>query len=172
MIGGFIGHKIYSNGVAEQAQDPVVMNIQLMKMQEEGQGVPTEAVFATLAANLSGKQGKVVGKLLKKYTGTELFSEALADPKNIPKLQAMLHNPVVDDAIRAQTGMPRDANDPNKTVAEQYAELINGGHMQVKNMLNTGEGLYVLSALQQGVAYNVDVPVTPDSRNHSRSRNS
>ncbi len=172
VIGGIVGHQIYTSALTEQAQDPVTMNVQVAKMAEEGKGVPVEAVFATLGANLSGKSGKMIGKLLKKYTGTELFTEALADPKNIPKLQAMMHNPVVDDAIRAQTGMPRDANNPMKTVAEQYAELINSGQMQAKNMLNTGEGLYILSAMQRGQQYNVDVPITPEIQRQQLGRQS
>lgn len=168
--GGYVGNKLYESAFVKQEQDPVIINMQANKMREAGEAVPPEVVFAALAANLPNKDAKFTDKLLKKYTGTKLFTEALADTNNIPKLAAMMNNVAIDDAIRAQTGMPRDPNSPLKTVAEQYAEMINSGQMKPQNMLNAGEGMFVMSAAMNNHSYNVDVPVTPETRQNSVGR--
>lgn len=170
LIGGFLGNKLYTDAFVEQAQDPVMINAQIIDMRKNGEAVPAEAVFAALAANLSGEQGKLVGKKLKRYAGTDLFTEALANPKNIAGLQAFIHDKDTDNAIRAKTGMPLDPANPNKTVAEQYAELINSGQMKPERMLNVGEGMYVLEAMAHGVSYNVDVPAIPEVPTRRRNR--
>lgn len=162
LLGGYLANKTYSGMIENMAQDPLIINMQIAKMQEAGEAVPPEVVFAALAANLSGKEGKRASRMLERHTGTKYFAEALADPDNIPKLRTMMNDPVLDDAIRAQTGMIYEGNNPYKTVGEQYADLMNSGHMQAKNMLNPGEGIYVKSTMAvAGKSPPFDVPVTP-----------
>jgi|CXWL01.1.fsa_nt_gi hypothetical protein len=170
LTGGYAGNSLYKAGFEKQEQDPIIINMQISKMHADGGYVPPEVVFAALAANLPEKTGRGVDRILAKYTGTGLFTEALSDPNNMKKLSAMMNNPVIDDAIRAQTGMLRDPQNPFKTVAEQYAEMINNGQMKPQSMLNPGEGMYVMSAIAQGQKYNVDVPITPETRQRSLSR--
>lgn len=168
--GGFAGNSLYDVSFKKQKQDPIIINIKVSEMRNSGEYVPPEVVFAALAANLPERTGRKVDKLLAKYTGTKLFTEALSDPNNMQKLSAMMNNPVIDDAIRAQTGMPRDPHNPFKTVAEQYAEMINNGQMKPQNLLNPGEGMYIISAAMKGQQYNVDVPITPEARQSRLSR--
>ena len=171
LAGGYVGSSIYNAICVKQEQDPVIINMQICKMREAGEYIPPEIVFAALAANLPNKDGKMVDKVCSKLTGTKLFTEALSNPDNIPKLGAMMNNQTIDNAIRAQTGMVCDPQNPYKTVAEQYAELINSGQMKPQNLFNTGEGLYITLAAAKGQHYNVDVPITPESRQNFIGRN-
>lgn len=170
LTGGYAGNSLYKAGFEKQEQDPIIINMQISKMHADGGYVPPEVVFAALAANLPERTGRRVDKILAKYTGTKLFTEALSNPDNMQKLSAMMNNPVVDDAIRAQTGMPRDPHNPFKTVAEQYAEMINNGQLKPQNMLNPGEGMYVMSAAMKGQQYSVDVPMTPETKQSRLNR--
>ncbi len=151
MAGGWATGSFHDSVVKDHFQDPVAITIQAVKMQATGEHVPTEVVFAALAANLQGKDAERVDKLLERFTGTKIFAEALSDPNNISKLQAMMNDPIIADAIRAQTGMIPDPKNPMKTVAEQYSELINNGHMAAKNLLDKGTGIIALSMAQKGV---------------------
>lgn len=171
IVGGYAGGSIYNAICVKQEQDPIIINMQICKMREAGEYIPPEVVFAALAANLREKDGKMVDKTCNKLMGTKLFTEALSNPDNMPKLGAMMNNPTIDNAIRAQTGMVCDPQNPYKTVAEQYAELINSGQMKPQNLFNTGEGLYVTSAAMKGQHYNVDVPITPEPRPNFIGRN-
>jgi len=168
-FGGYVANKLYSDTFVKQQQDPIIINMQIAKMNSVGEAIPSEVVFAALAANLKGRAGEYAEARLAKYTGTKLFMEALSDPSNMSKLTAMMNNTRIDDAIRAQTGMPRDAQNPFKTVAEQYADMINSGQMKPQNLLNPGEGLYIKSQTMMGNAYNIDVPVTPETRQRESS---
>jgi hypothetical protein len=51
--------------------------------------------------------------------------------------------------------MPIDQQNPNKSVAEQYAELINAGKLDVRNLLVAGAGLDALLPVMQ------NAPTTP-----------
>ncbi|MEQ1789523.1 MAG: hypothetical protein ABL857_03670, partial [Rickettsiales bacterium] len=169
IAGGFGGSYLYDKAFVKQAQDPVVINMQIGKMHEAGEYISPEVVFAALASNLSEKSGKMTDKLLKRRTGTKLFAEALADPKNMPKLAALMNDTRIDDAIRAQTGMTRDSQNPLKTVSEQYAELINSGQMKPEYMLKTGEGIRVLTVAmnnQNNVPCITDTPEMQQNSTH------
>jgi hypothetical protein len=162
IVGGMIANNIYQNTWAQQVQDPIAINEQICKMREAGEEVPKELVFAALAANLSGKDGRRVDKLLKRHTGTTLFSEALAKETNIDRIGVIMNDPVVRNAIRVQTLCPRDTADPAKSVAEQYAEMINSGQMDPRDLLIPGGG--ILGASAPSVIkdqMNVQVPMTP-----------
>jgi hypothetical protein len=166
IAGGVGGGYFYDNVCKKQAQDPVVINQQIIQMREAGQEVPAEVLFAALAANCSGKAGEKIDKICKQYTGKELFTEALADPKNMEKLTAMMNVPTVDNIIRGQTHMPPDEQNPSKTVAVQYAELLNSGKLEPQALLSIGAGLYASLPPEKTVNANVasaspEVPITP-----------
>ncbi len=168
--GGYVGNSLYSNAFVKQPQDPIIINMQLIKMRNDGEQVSPEVVFAALAANLKGRAGEYAEKRLAKYTGTKLFTEALGDPNNMPALTAMMNNTRIDDALRAQYGIPLDEKNPFKTVAEQYADMINSGQIRAQNLLKSGEALYAKARTSMGSAYNIDVPVTPEMRQYPVSR--
>lgn len=173
IAGGIVGSNIYHSAFEKQGQDPIVINEQIIQMQKNGETIAPELVFACLAANISGDKAKSVDKLLKKYTETELFTEALGNPNNLPKLAAMMNNKKIDDIIRAQTQMPFNPQNPNKTVAEQYAELLNNGQMQAKDMLVTGAGLDSVQ-LSTSVKYASaspevpNIPIQPREQTHAK----
>lgn len=169
--GGYVANRMYNAAFVKQEQDPIIINMQIVKMREAGEVIPPEVVFAGLAANLRGKSGEYAEKLLEKYTGTKLFTVALSDPANIKKLTAMMHDPGINNALGAETGMPVDNNNPYKSVAEQYAQMINNGQMDPRNMLNRFEGLYSLKRLDRGDSSNLDVPVTPEMRQNFIGKN-
>jgi len=169
-VGGYIGNSLYSDNFVKQPQDPITVNMQIIKMRSDGEAVPPVVIFSALVANLKGRGGQYAENRLVKYTGTRLFTEALSDPQNIPKLTAMMNNTRIDNALRAQYGIPRDEQNPFKTVAEQYADMINSGQMKAQNLFNPGEGLYVRSRTAMGSAYNIDVPITPEMRQHPVNR--
>lgn len=170
IAGGFGGSYLYNKAFENDVQDPLMIAFQIGKMRESGEAVSPEVVFAALAANLPERDAKRVDKKLKKLTGETLFTEALSKQENMQKLIAMMNDDVIDDAIRAQTGMPPDPQNPKKSVAEQYAELINSGQMDPKAMLKHGEGMYALAAATQQQQQSVNVPVTPETGRHSVGR--
>lgn len=171
LAGGYIGNSLYDKAFVKQKQDPIIINMQINKMHEAGETVPPEVVFAALAANLPDRDARIADRLLKRYTRTtKLFAEAMADTKNIPILTAMMNNGEIDDAIRAQTRMPCDPSNPMKTVAEQYADMINSGQMKPQNMFNIGEGVFVMAAAMNQQQSAVDVPITPEMRHSLRER--
>lgn len=139
--GGLLSSTVYNKTCVKQSQDPVAINLQICKMMEAGEAVPPALVFAALASNVSGKQGEKIDKLLKKYTGTSLFSEALGDPKNIEKIEAMMYDPKIRNIIRAQVQMPLNPQDPDMPVAEQYAQLLSSGALDPRDLLKAGAGL-------------------------------
>ena len=135
-------------------------------MRDVGQAVPPELVFAALAASLTGKEGKRVDKLLKRYTGTTLFTEALADEKNFPKLAAMMNDRGVRNAIRAKTNLPRDFQNPAMSVSEQYAQAINAGVLDPALLLDNAACVsciqqQALAGAKTAPALAPEVPVTP-----------
>ncbi len=163
--GGIIASTVYDGFIKDQAQDPLLINEQIIKLHESGQPVPPELVFAALAGNLSGKAGERTDKILDKYTGTKYFHEAMGEEKNMSKLTTMMHNPTIDNAIRAQTLMPPDDYDPTKPVAQQYAELINSGRLNPKDILRSGAGMYALPPVSNmrtaANSQGAEAPATP-----------
>lgn len=165
MAGGGVANKTYSAAFKQEVQDPITIAMQVAKMHEMEGHVDHVAVFSALAANLKGEQAAHVDRILERYTGTKYFAEALSDPNNIPKIEAMMNNPVIDSYIRAQTGMTIDPNNPNKPVAIQYAELINGGYMKANKILEVGSGMY--AQMQQNIVnqpastMNITAPSVP-----------
>lgn len=165
-IGGTIANSMYSSAFEKQEQDPVVINMQINKIHAKNGFVPPEIIFAALASNLPEKLGKKVDDRLKEYTGTAIFTEALSDHNNIPKLRAMMNDPYIDNLIRAQVGMVHDPLNPLKTVAEQYADMINSGKMNPQNLLQRNAGIHVLRDMAREQGQEVDVPVTPGKQNY------
>jgi len=161
IAGGIGGSYLYNSMCEKQAEDPLVINEQIIKMRTNGENVSPEVVFAALAANVSGKTGEEVDKTLKRYTGKELFSEVLGNPASVEKLTAMMNNPRIDSIIRAQTRMPMDQENQSKSVAVQYAELINSGRMDVRDLLIVGAGLDALSAPTQKNNASIQSPEAP-----------
>jgi len=160
IAGGIIASSIYHGFSEKQAQDPLIINEQIIKLQAGGQAVAPELAFAALASNVSGKAGEHIDKLLKKYTGTEYFTEALGNPKAVEKLSAMMNDPAIDNIIRAQTQMPHDSQNPNKPVAMQYAELMGSGQLQARDMLKVGAGMYVTPPMPPA---NIGGDVSPEA---------
>lgn len=166
IVGGFGGSYLYRKACTTQAQDPLTINEQICKMRDAGEVVPKELIAAALAANLSGKDGKYADKALKRLTGTKIFSEALGNEKNIPKLAAMMNDQRLRTSIRAATALPRDPMSPEKSTVDQYYELINSGALDPAKMLNKSDVLLAfqqlnaqkMSAQQQPAA---EVPMTP-----------
>lgn len=138
IAGGFAGNYIYDNAIKEQKQDPIVINQQIIQMRAAGKEVPAEVVFACLAANISGEAGKKIDGICERYTGEKIYTAVLEDQKKIAKLAAMMNNQTVDDMLRAKYQIPLDPQNPNKTVVEQYAELLNSGKLEPQNLLNIG----------------------------------
>jgi hypothetical protein len=171
-VGGYVGNSLYNDAFVKQPQDPIIINMQAIKMRSDGETVPPEVIFAALAANLKGRGGQYAEDRLLKYTGTKLFTEALSDPQNMSKLTAMMNNSRIDNVLRAQYKIPHDEQNPYKTVAEQYADLINSGQIRAQDMLKPGKGLdiYIRSRTAMGNAYNIDVPATPEMRQNAISR--
>jgi hypothetical protein len=164
LAGGIGGNYLYDDVLKKQAQDPLVINEQIVKMQASGQAVPEEMVFAALAANVSGKAGAIIDKKLKQYTGTEYFTEALGKPEKIAKLTALMNNPAIDDIIRTQTQMPFDPQNHHKPVAVQYTELLNSGRLDARELLNVGAGLYASNPqtiISNSANVALEVPQTP-----------
>ncbi|MEK6746872.1 MAG: hypothetical protein AABY33_07575 [Pseudomonadota bacterium] len=170
MVGGGVANSMYKTAFEKQEQDPIVINMQINKIHKENGYVPPEIVFAALAANLPEKSGKKADKLLDKYTGTKLFTEALSDHNNIPMLTAMMHDPVTEIALRREYKLPPDLQNPAKTVAEQYADMINSGQMKPQNLLNKDEGVYVMMAMARAQEQGIDVPNTPDAKQNRLER--
>ena len=171
LVGGYVGNSLYSAAFEKQVQDPIIINMQIAKMHAAGEYVPPEVVFSALAANLPNKLGKRVVDRLDEFTNTSQFTEALADHNNIPKITAMMHS--FDDTLRAAYGLPRDPQNPLKTVAEQYTDMINSGQMNPQNLLdNTGKGIQIMAAMMRQRDQGVDVPITPDSRQNYIGRTS
>lgn len=159
IAGGFGASKIYNTACVKQAQDPVTIQMQICKMRAAGQEVPKEIVFAALAADLSGKAGKKADKVLKRYTGTKLYTEALQLPDGMQKLSALMNDQPTRTSIRAATKLPRDLNDPMKSTVTQYAELINSGALDPAKMFDKGA---VLMAFENLASQKSTAPVAPE----------
>lgn len=168
MIGGTIANKMYNAAFEKQEQDPVIIAMQMADMHSKGKRITPELAGAALLANLPDKLSKGVGDRLEEYTGTKLFTEALSDHNNNPKLRAMMV--AFDEKLRLHTGMPRDPQNPFKTVAEQYAEMINSGYMKPQDIINPRAGVSAMLDMSRGQAQEVDVPVTPEARQNYVTR--
>ncbi|MEQ1705596.1 MAG: hypothetical protein ABL867_06430 [Rickettsiales bacterium] len=168
IAGGSIANKMYNAAFEKHEQDPVIITMQIADMKSKGEYVPPEIVFAALAANSPEKFAKKIDERLEEYTDTKLFTEALSDHKNIPKLRAMMV--AFDNQIRAQTKMPQDSQNPFKTVAEQYADMINSGQMKAQDLLRPDAGVGAMLAMARGQEQNVEVPITPEARQNHISR--
>ncbi len=170
ILGGTVANTMYNATFEKQEQDPVVITMQIADMHSKNGYVPPEIVFAALAANLPEKSGKKVDKLLDKYTGTKLFTEALSDHNNIPMLTAMMHDPVTEIALLGAYKLPPDPQNPMKTVAERYADMINSGQMKAQDLLRPDAGVRAMLAMARGQEQNVEVPITPEARQNHISR--
>lgn len=170
IIGGTVANKMYNAAFEKQEQDPVVITMQIADIHSKKGYVPPEIVFAALAANVSEKSGKKLDKLLDKYTGTKLFAEALSDHNNVPMITAMMHDPATEVALRREYRLPPDPQNPMKTVAEQYAEMINNGYMKPQNLLNRDSGVQAMIAMARQQEQYVEVPNTPEARQNYVSR--
>ncbi len=142
MAGGMLANKTYSAAFIKEGQDPIAITMQAARMYADGHNVEPVVIGAALAANLEGSQGEHARRILKSFTGKETYAEALADPNSTEKLHAMMHDPIIDGYIRAQSGMIFDLKDSSKPVAVQYAELINSGKLDVSKILEPGAGMY------------------------------
>ncbi len=167
-IGGGIANKMYNAAFGKEEQNPIAINMQINKIYAENGYVPPEIVFAAMASALPEKSGKRMEDMLAKYTGTRSFIEALSDHNNIPKLAAMMN--AADSELRVAFKLPHDPQEPLKTVAEQYAEMINSGNMKPQNLLNRGEGVYVMAAMAKAHDQAVNVPVTPEGKQNQVSK--
>lgn len=168
IAGGFAGSSLYGSMCEKQAEDPLVINEQIIKMREAGEIVPANVVFAALAANVSGKAGENVDKTLKRYTGKEVFNEVLGNPASVARLSAMMNNPAIDSILRVQTGMSPDPQNPNKSVAEQYAELINSGKLHARDLLLKGAGVEALLQTVQNPP-TASLPAAPKTPTQGRA---
>jgi hypothetical protein len=169
IAGGMGGSYLYNKACVEQAQDPLTINEQICKIRDAGEPAPPELVFAALAANLSGADGKRADRLLKRHTGTKFFTEALGREENMGKLSAMMNDRRLDTAIRAQLHMPVDPAAPFASVAEQYAQAINQGRLDPTKLLVPGAGLQAIAlAAAPAAALAPQVPVTPGKAGQAR----
>ena len=165
-VGGIGGSYFYNEVIKDQAQDPIVINQQIIEMRKAGQEVPAEVVFACLAANVSGKAGKDIDSKLKRYTGETLFTEVLGNPNKVKNLPHMMSDPNIDNILRAKYQIPLDPQNPSKTVAEQYMELLNSGKLEPQNLLNIGSWQVGFPSVNIPPANNLaqaspEVPLTP-----------
>ncbi len=175
IAGGSAAVSAHDAAFKQEVQDPITIAMQVAKAKELDGAVDPVMVFAALAANLKGEQATHVDRILERYTGTKYFTQAMADPDNIPKIEAMMNNPIIDSYIRAQTGMTIDYAIPNKPVAVQYAELINSGQMQANKILEVGSGMYAQmqqDMMRQGGSMDTQM-LTPNVPNmaHSNQHN-
>lgn len=160
LLGGTIANKMYNAAFEKQEQDPVIIAMQMADIHSKGGYVTPELAGAALLANLPKKLSRGVDDRLEEYTDTKLFTEALSDHNNNPKLRAM--TVAFDDKIRLHTDMPRDPQNQFKTVAEQYADMINSGQMKPQDIINPRAGVSAMIAMARSQAPEVDVPVTPE----------
>lgn len=133
IVGGYAGGKAYRYFTG-QIQDTVGIVARIGQAQSKGEGVPEEVVFAALASNLRGKDAKYAQQLLREKAHTRYFHEAVADGK-IEELAEVMRDERMQRILRQQTGMPMDLSDMNKSVTAQYADYINSGRMQARQLL-------------------------------------
>lgn len=171
IAGGSAAVNIHDAAFKQEVQDPITIAMQIAKAREIDGTVDPVMVFAALAANLKGEQAAHVDRILAGYTGTKNFTEAMADPNNIAKIEAMMHNPIIDSYVRAQTGMTLDPNIPNKPVAVQYAEMINSGQLPANKILEVGAGMYAQmqpNMMKQNTGMDSSIPL-PSVPNMARN---
>jgi len=144
IVGG-LGAGYAYNKVKSKDQDSVELVAQIYEAQGK---TPVQAgkVFAALAAKMPGKAGKDMANDLKKLTKTRYFTEAVAEQK-FEALNQLMHK--YDREIRLANGMPIDRNNPNKTVSEQFAELINTGRLDARELVLNRSSLAVIAELER-----------------------
>lgn len=129
---GMAVDRFFGDAAVNGDQDAVELVIKLREMQQKKQEVAPEFVFAALAANLPDKQEKRLLDRLEALAGTRKFSDAVSQEKGEALTRLMKES---DVEIRADTNLPFDLHNPDKTASEQYAELINQGQMDARALL-------------------------------------
>jgi hypothetical protein len=131
-IGGTVANKIYNSMFPREDQDATALTIQIFHAQQDGQPVPAEVVFAALAAGLPDRARKRVEKDLMRMTGIRDLNEAVAQGK-LEELGVLMRQ--YDTDVRADTGMRMDVVNIEKTASQQYAEWVNSGQLDARNLL-------------------------------------
>ncbi len=132
--GGFMASKAYNAVVPFDEKDEVDITIKISEAQKNGQEVPAEAIFAQWAAAQKGPMDKNLKNDLKAATGLTNFNDAIEQGK-LDDITKMMKKPQYAAAMRADLGIMEDANDPDRSAADQVAEWVNSGNLEGKDLL-------------------------------------
>jgi hypothetical protein len=122
LVGGFAGNKVYNSVFPDDRLDGIALASQIDTAQRAGIEIQPEDVFRALVANLPDRISRKIEKRLQK---------AGDDPVQLSRVMQEF-----DPHVRKYAKVDFDPADPLKTVAEQFAERINGGRMTAKDLLD------------------------------------
>ncbi len=146
IAGSYVGSMVYDAIFSVANEDSIQLTRNMTKIQKSGSMATPEMTFAILASNLRGREGQRLEDALERLTGTRDFKVAL-ERGHTDALRSMMVEH--DLAIRSDTGMLPDMNRPMVTASEQYAEWINSGQMDARQLVIRKFGLPMQSVAMQ-----------------------
>jgi hypothetical protein len=163
IVGGLVAGYAYNKIVKSKDQDCVELVAQIYEAQGKTPVQPG-MVFAALATKMQGQVGKDMENDLKELTKTRFFAEAAADQK-FEALNQLMYK--YDKQIRLASGMPIDLNNPDKTASEQFADLINTGRLDARELVLNRSRMAVVAELERQKSqsmpqYTSAIPTSPE----------